>query len=129
MPGGFAPRFAIEAGFLILLGVGAGLADLRTAVIVALLAGAWVVVSLFELAVWRAQGRPAARAAAPAPPEPETEPEVGWQVEPEKNQPEDAYPLRMDVGSTHTDEVEAYTRVSHGEARRPKDEPPHERAE
>ena len=31
MPGGFAPRFAIEAGFLILLGVGAGLANLRLA--------------------------------------------------------------------------------------------------
>jgi hypothetical protein len=127
MPGGFAPRFAIEAGFLILLGVGAGLADLRPAVIVALLAGGWVLVSLFELAVWRAQGRSVARAVAPPPPEPE--PEVGWQVEPEQNQPEDAYPLRMDVGSTHTEEVEAYTRISSGEGGRPKDEPPDERAE
>ena len=125
MPGGFAPRFAIEAGFLILLGAGAGLADLRSAVIVALLAGGWVLVSLFELAVWRAQGRPAARAVAPPPPEPE----VGWQVEPEQDQPEDAYPLRMDVGSTHTEEVEAYTRISSGEAGRPKDEPPDERGE
>ena len=77
MPGGFAPRFAIEAGFLILLGVGAGLADLRTAVIVALLAGAWVLVSLFELAVWRAEGRPAARAVPPAPP-PEQPTAKGW---------------------------------------------------
>jgi hypothetical protein len=128
MPGGFAPRFAIEAGFLILLGVGAGLADLRSVVIVGLLAGAWGLVSLFELAVWRAQGRPTARAVAPPPPEREVEPEVGWQVEPEKNQPEDAYPLRMDVGSTHTEEVEAYTRVSSGEGGRPKDEPPDERA-
>ena len=126
MPGGFAPRFAIEAGFLILLGVGAGLADLRTAVIVALLAGAWVLVSLFELAVWRAEGRPATRAVAPPPPpdpEPEPEPEIGWQAEPKRNEPEDAYPLRADVGSTHTDEVEAYTRVSAGAAR-PEDEPP-----
>ena len=126
MPGGFAPRFAIEAGFLILLGVGAGLADLRTAVIVALLAGAWVLVSLFELAVWRAEGRPATRAVAPAPPpdrEPEPEPEIGWQAEPKRNEPEDAYPLRADAGSTHTDEVEAYTRVSAGTAR-PEDEPP-----
>jgi hypothetical protein len=121
MPGGFAPRFAIEAGFLILLGVGAGLADLRSSVIVALLAGAWLLVSLFELAVWRAQGRPAAPAVAAPPPEPE--PEVGWQAEPEPNEPEDAYPLRADAGSTHTEEVEAYTRVSGGEAR-PEDDPP-----
>ena len=123
MPGGFAPRFAIEAGFLILLGVGAGLADLRSVVIVGLLAGAWGLVSLFELAVWRAQGRPTARTVAPPPSEREVEPEVGWQVEPEKNQPEDAYPLRMDVGSTHTEEVEAYTRIVGGTAP-PEDEPP-----
>ncbi len=57
MPGGFAPRLAIEAGFLILLGVGAGIADLRTAVIVALLVGGWLVVSLIELVIWRAEGR------------------------------------------------------------------------
>src|SRR5438093_1355892 len=58
MPGAFAPRFAIETGFLILLGVGAGYADLRPAVIVALLAGGWILVSLIELAVWRSQARP-----------------------------------------------------------------------
>jgi len=57
MPGGFAPRFAIEAGFLILLGVGAGIADLRTQVIVVLVAGGWVLVSLIELSIWRAEGR------------------------------------------------------------------------
>jgi len=57
MPGGFAPRFAIEAGFLILLGVGAGIADLRTRVIVVLVAGGWVLVSLIELSIWRAEGR------------------------------------------------------------------------
>ncbi|SRR6266545_2384141 len=127
MPGGFAPRFAIEAGFLILLGVGAGLADLRSSVIVAVLAGAWLLVSLFELAVWRSQGRPAARAVAP--PLSEPEPEIGWPVEPERNEPEDAYPLRADVGSTHTEEVEAYTRVSSREPDRRQDEPPDERSE
>jgi hypothetical protein len=127
MPGGFAPRFAIEAGFLILLGVGAGLADLRSIVIVGLLAGAWVLVSLFELAVWRAQSRPAARPAPPPPPEPEIE--VGWGVEPDENPPQEAYPLRSDVGSTHAEEVEAYTRVGMGEADRPANEPPGERPE
>jgi hypothetical protein len=130
MPGGFAPRFAIEAGFLILLGVGAGLADLRSAVIVALLAGAWVLVSLFELAVWRAQGHPAARAVTPPPRPAEMEPEpgIGWQPEPDEHEREDAYPLRADVGSPRAEEVEAYTRVSGGKAR-PEDEPPHEHSE
>jgi hypothetical protein len=127
MPGGFAPRFAIEAGFLILLGVGAGLADLRSIVIVGLLAGGWALVSLFELAVWRAQGRPVPRPAAPPLPEPEIE--VGWGVEPDEDQPGEAYPLRSDVGSTHTEEVEAYTRVTRGESGRPADETPGERAE
>jgi hypothetical protein len=125
MPVGFGPRFAIEAGFLILLGVGAGLADLRSGVIVGLLALGWVLVSVFELAVWRAQGRPAARAVAPPPPEPEPEPEpqIGWEPEPKRHEPEDAYPLRADVGSTPSEEVEAYTRVFGGTAP-PEDEPP-----
>src|SRR5260221_10613802 len=109
MPGGFGPRLAIEAGFLILLGVGAGLADLRSGVIVGLLAAGWVLVSVFELAVWRAQGRPAARALTAPQPEPQPEPQIGWQSEPERHELEDAYPLRADVGSTHTEEVEAYT--------------------
>ena len=124
MPGGFGPRFAIEAGFLILLGVGAGLADLRSGVIVALLVAGWVLVSLFELAAWRAQGRTAARAvtAAPPPPEPEPELQIGWQPEPERDELEDAYPLRADVGSTPSEEVEAYTRIFGGTAPR-EDEP------
>jgi hypothetical protein len=124
MPGGFGPRFAIEAGFLILLGVGAGLADLRTGVIVALLVAGWVLVSLFELSVWRAQGRAAARAvtATPPPPEPEPELQIGWPPEPKRDEPEDAYPLRADVGSTHTEEVEAYTRIFGGSVP-PEDEP------
>lgn len=130
MPGGSAPRFAIEAGFLILLGVGAGLADLRTSVIVALLAGGWALVSLFELAAWRAQGRPAART-VPVPPALPTDPEVepGWPPEPDKRENTDAYPLRADTGETPSEEVEAYTRVLSGESRDPENEPPDERSE
>jgi hypothetical protein len=112
MPVGFAPRFAIEAGFLILLGVGAGLADLRTTVIVALLAGGWLLVSLIELSVWRAQARPVGPV-IPTPParEAEPEPEAGEStVEAE----EIAYPLRADAGTTPSEEVEAYTRVLAG---------------
>ena len=125
MPGGFAPRFAIEAGFLILLGVGAGLADLRTPVIVALLAGGWLIVSLIELAAWRAERRPLAPVTTPSPPEPEPE-EVGWPVEEHVAEPMEAdepYPLRAGAGEAPSDEVEEYTRVLSGDAtaERPED--------
>jgi hypothetical protein len=112
MPGEFAPRFAIEAGFLILLGVGAGLADLRASVIVILLAGGWLLVTLIELAAWHAQARPRI---PPAPPP--AEPEAALAPEPadrpgETDSADDtAYPLRADAGSTPSEEVEAYTRV------------------
>ena len=112
MPGGFAPRFAIEAGFLILLGVGAGIADLRTRVIVAIVAGGWVLVSLIELSIWRAEGRTANPRVAPAP---ELEPElkVGWPVvEPEADDDE-SYPLRRDT-DVRDAEAEEYTRVIAG---------------
>jgi hypothetical protein len=109
MPGGFLSRFAVEAGFLILLGVGAGIADLRTGVIVALLAGAWLLVSLIELGAWRAEGRVASPRMPPvAPPEPELE--VGWPVEDQEPESDD-YPLRMDTGDEPSEEAEAYTRV------------------
>lgn len=120
MPGGFAPRFAIEAGFLILLGVGAGLADLRTRVIVLLLAAGWILVSLIELAVWRAGKRPAVAPAAAPPREPEPEPEEqhGWPIDGESpfDADDTAYPLRADAGSAPSEEVEAYTRVMRGES-------------
>ncbi len=110
MPGGFAPRFAIEAGFLILLGVGAGIADLRTRVIIAIVAGGWVLVSLIELSIWRAEGRTANPRVAPAL---EPELEVGWPVvEPEADDDDDdeSYPLRRDTDVRHA-EAEEYTRV------------------
>jgi hypothetical protein len=109
MPGAFAPRFAIEVAFLILLGVGAGYADLRPAVIIGLLAGGWVLVSLIELAVWRSQARP-----APSPPaaiEP-AEDEPAFEPEPdEAPETDDDYPLRPDAGDARSEEVEAYTRI------------------
>jgi hypothetical protein len=125
MPGGFAPRFAVEAGFLILLGVGAGYANLRPIVIVALLAGGWALVSLFELAVWRAQARPAV-VPLPPPPVAEPEPEPGPVVEEAPEPAEEDYPLRADAGQAPSEEVEAYTRVIgvSGE-----DDPPREDAE
>ena len=112
MPGGFAPRFAIEAGFLILLGVGAGIADLRPQVIVALLVGGWVLVSLVELSVWRAEGRTATPPVPPLQPETEPEPEleVGWPLEEHEEAEEEAYPLRRDT-DVRDAEAEEYTRV------------------
>lgn len=133
MPGGFAPRFAIEAGFLILLGVGAGVADLSTGVIIALLAGAWILVSLIELAVWRAGNRPEPPPAALPGQKPEAEPEDrhGWPIDDETpSEPDDtAYPLRADAGTAPSEEVEAYTRVMSGEGAEPSGSGPDEPAE
>ena len=105
---GFAPRFALEAGFLILLGVGAGYADLRPAAIVAIVGGGWILVALVELAVWRSQARPAV---VPAPvPEPDEDiPAVGPAPAPAPDERD--YPLRADAGDAPSEEVEAYTRV------------------
>ena len=52
MRGGFGPRFALEAVFLIVVAIGAGVAELSATAIVAVMAGAWLLVCLFELAVW-----------------------------------------------------------------------------
>jgi hypothetical protein len=102
---GFAPRFALEAGFLILLGVGAGYADLRPAVIAAIVGGGWLLVALVELAVWRAQAHPVVIHAPPA----ELD-EGAPAVEPAPADDRD-YPLRADAGDAPSEEVEAYTRV------------------
>jgi hypothetical protein len=74
------PRFLIEAGFIIAVAVIAGIARLDTAWIVAVMAGAWLIVAVVEISVSRRRaqerGRPQARApvspaegpAAPSPP-------------------------------------------------------------
>ena len=78
MSGGFAPRFALEAVFLILLAVAAGFADLRAIVIVALMGGGWLLVSLIEYFAWRSSAQTALRVSA-LPQRPEPAPE--WSVE------------------------------------------------
>jgi len=50
--GGFGPRFALEAGFLIAVAIAAGVAQLSATAIVAIMAVAWLLVCLFELAAW-----------------------------------------------------------------------------
>ena len=59
------PRFLIEAGFIVAVAVVAGIADLSTWSIIGVVAGAWILVALVELAVW-ARGAPRRRG-APAP--------------------------------------------------------------
>jgi hypothetical protein len=53
LPGRLGVRFALEALFLLLLAVGAGLADLRPALIVLVMAIAWVIVALIEFTAER----------------------------------------------------------------------------
>lgn len=125
MPGGFAPRFAVEAGFLILLGVGAGYANLRTPVIIALVGGGWLIVAMIELMVWRSQSRPVA-AYVPQPAPAEEEPAPVIDEEPPVVLDDTEYPLRAGAGDAPSEEVEAYTRILGGNA---EDDPPSEAAE
>ena len=52
MLGGLGPRFALEAGFLIAVAIAAGVAQLSATAIVVIMVVAWLLVCLFELAVW-----------------------------------------------------------------------------
>jgi hypothetical protein len=128
MAGGFLPRFAVEAGFLILLGAGAGYANLRTIVIVAVLGAGWLLVSLIELAVWRMQSRPLAPYFPPPPAEETGEETADALLPPEREPAPVAYPLRADAGEAPSEEIEAYTRVLGAEASED-DGAPDERAE
>src|SRR5438105_5334925 len=53
MPGRLGPRLALEAAFLILLAVGAGLADLSPTAIVLVMVAAWVIVAVIEFTAER----------------------------------------------------------------------------
>lgn len=111
MPGAFAPRFAIEAGFLILVGVGAGYADLRTTVIVGLVAAGWLLVALIEFAIWRSQSRAGSGPTSVPAVRVEEGPEPEHELVLPPNAAEDDYPLRPDAADAPSDEVEEYTRI------------------
>jgi outer membrane biosynthesis protein TonB len=67
------PRFLIEAGFIVAVAVVAGIADLSTWAIVGVVAAAWIIVALVEMAMW---ARNASKRQVPErPPEPEAQPE------------------------------------------------------
>jgi hypothetical protein len=53
MPTAAGPRFVLEAGFLVLLAVVVGLADLDPLLIVLVLLVGWILVSLIEYFAWR----------------------------------------------------------------------------
>jgi hypothetical protein len=67
---GLGPRFALEVAFLIALAVGAGVAELSATAIVVVMTVAWLLVCLFEFAVWAEGPRfPVAHRRVPDPPE------------------------------------------------------------
>ena len=53
MPAEIGPRFVLEAGFLILLAVVAGIAELSAGLIVLVMAVGWLLVALIEYFAWR----------------------------------------------------------------------------
>ena len=76
MQGGLGPRFALEAGFLIAVAIAAGVAELSAGTIVVVMAAAWLLVCLFELAVWSEGPRfPAAKREPKVVEEPAAEPD------------------------------------------------------
>ncbi len=119
---GFAVRFLVEAGFLVLLAVAIGFADLRPVVIVSVMAAGWVLVTLIELLAWRIErGAPRIQPYVPQPTETEEELEpVGWPIEdilapvPE-DEPEHTRVLPSSDDERGFDQGEA--RVDQGEAR------------
>jgi hypothetical protein len=49
---GLGARFALEVVFLIALAIGTGVAELSATAIVVVMAAAWLLICLFELALW-----------------------------------------------------------------------------
>ncbi len=78
MTGGFAPRFALEAAFLVLLALAAGLAELDTTWIVVVMVAGWALVALVEWLAWTAEQEPEA---PPAPDLGAREDTAGWELE------------------------------------------------
>jgi len=81
MRGEFAARFVLEAGFLVLLAVGLGVADLETRWIVLVMACGWVLVTAIEWLAWRSARRAEAAVILPPIAPAELEEQHGWDVE------------------------------------------------
>jgi hypothetical protein len=79
MRGGFVTRFVAEAGFLVLLAVGVGFADLSTRWIALVMGCGWLLVTVIEWLAWRSARSTAA--ILPAIPTAPVEEQHGWDVE------------------------------------------------
>jgi hypothetical protein len=111
MPGGLGPRFALEAGFLIVLAAVAAYARLETAEIIVVMAGGWLLASIFEVLAARrertyaagpwerpAQAEATADAAAEVAAE-EVEEDVSWTRRPaEAVSPDPVAPVEPEAG-------------------------------
>jgi predicted lipid-binding transport protein (Tim44 family) len=110
MPGALGPRFVLEAGFLILLAVVLGFADLSPLLIILIMGLAWVLVSMIEYFAWRQGPRfPTRYAAAVGPPLEQGEMVVQEPAAPPPPPPAAAPPM----------EEETMVRSSTDEPRRP----------
>jgi hypothetical protein len=67
MPAALGPRFVLEAGFLLLLALVVGLADLSPALIILVMLVGWLLVSLIEYFAWRQAQAVALRRFEPTP--------------------------------------------------------------
>jgi hypothetical protein len=77
MSDGFGPRFVLEVAFLVLLALAAGLAELSTAWIIAVMAVGWVLVAIVEWLAWRSEQA----GEAPAVSEGDLEESTDWELE------------------------------------------------
>ena len=77
---GFGLRFAVEVAFLALLALAAGLAELETPWIIALMVVGWALVALVEWLAWRSETAPDDPGAV-APAEPAPEEQTSWDIE------------------------------------------------
>ena len=67
MPAAIGPRFVLEAGFLVLLALVVGIADLDPLLIILVMAIGWLLVSLIEYFAWRQTQAVGLRSLEPAP--------------------------------------------------------------
>lgn len=84
LPGRLGLRFALEALFLVALALGAGLADLRPALIVLVMAVAWVLVALAEFTAERMTASPLSYLLPQRGAPPEEDKEPAWPMPEER---------------------------------------------
>ncbi|MFL5952309.1 MAG: hypothetical protein ACJ74M_11960 [Gaiellaceae bacterium] len=77
------PRFLLEAGFIVAVAVVAGVERVGTWSIIGLVAGAWILVALVELAVWARHATSKPRGLTPQAPDPNPWPEPPVVTRPE----------------------------------------------